>query len=105
MAKLKVNPEPQFTAEVGISVPGVKYPVIVKITFKYMDRDQYFKYTEDHKDDKVETILEDLIVDWSGFDEEYSVDALRSVFKNYPSTSTQMFETYTTELFVSKVKN
>lgn len=103
--KLKINPDPQFTGEVGISVPGIKHPVIVKVTFKYMDRDQYLAFMEKNKEVPIVDILPELVVGWNGFDEEYSVEALKEVFKNYPCTAPDMLSVYSNELFLSKVKN
>lgn len=103
--KLKINPDPQFTTEVGISVPGVKEPVMVKITYKYKDRDEYLAYMEERKEMPIVEMLPDLITDWEGFDEKFSAEALTCVLKKYPATSQDMFNVYTKELFASKVKN
>ena len=102
---LKINPDPTFTTDLGISVPGVKDPVIVKITFKYKNRKEYLNYMEENKDVLVEDILADLVVGWKGFDMPYSIDNLKDVFANYPPTSMDMLSLYSKELFISKVKN
>jgi hypothetical protein len=39
--KLKINPDPQFQADVTITVPGQSEPGTLPLTFKYRGRDEY----------------------------------------------------------------
>ena len=102
---LKLMPEPKFTANVSLTVPGNADPAVVQITFKYMTRTQVFDFFESMKGKKDAEALKELIMDWEGFDEKYTPKNLEILLEHYPAAATEIISAYTRNLMESRVKN
>lgn len=103
---LKINPNPKFSADVEIHVPGEK-PEKVKFTFKHKAQDEYKSFLDRAKNgqaSELETLLE--IVDgWSGCDVEFSSGALADLLNQYHTAGTAIFATYVNEQVGARLGN
>jgi len=102
---LKINPNPQFTAEVPLSEPGKKKPTIVKMTFKYKNRKELIEFGERTKDKPVEEALEEILVGWEGIDAEFNQENMVMLVQNYLPAGLEILRAYHEELIVSRTKN
>lgn len=102
---LKLMPEPKFTANVALTIPGKEEPAVVQITYKYMTRTQVFQYFESMKGKKDAEALKELITGWEGFDEKYTPANLELLLEHYPAAATELITAYTRNLMESRVKN
>jgi hypothetical protein len=104
MFKLQ-NTKPSFKTKVDISIAGEARPASIEVEYKYMTKSQvrdFFNALEGKTD--VEALGE-IIVGWSGVDQAYSADTLAMLIDEYPSASTELFDTFRRELFEAKRKN
>jgi len=101
----KIEPDPTFGAPVPLSRPGVAQPIEVIVTFRYKDRDALAAWVA--KKGKVDDVqlLDEVIEEWSGFDQPYSVTALSDVLAKYTPSRHEFFRSYLHELTDSKRKN
>jgi hypothetical protein len=102
---LKINPDPEFTESVDITVPGKKKPVTVSFTFKYRTRVEVIAFWEVNKDKKYVEIIPEIITGWSGFDAEYNQQNLETFLDNYTSAALEIINAYQGLLLESRVKN
>jgi len=103
---LKITPDPKFTTEVKITVPGVAEPVTVKLTFKYRTRKEMLTFLESEKEKQLpETIANDVVLGWDGFDAEFSKENLSLFLENYPAAAMEIWVEYNRQLYESRVKN
>lgn len=102
---LKINPNPQFSADVKISEPGNPEPTTVKITFKYKTRKQLTEFVEKVDEKGIEESLQEIVVSWDGIDAECNKENISLLAQNYPAAAGEIFSAYYRELFASKVKN
>jgi len=105
---LKINPDPEFTVDVKITVPGQEDPALVSITFRYLTIKQMTEKREELKANKAVSdadFLDELIVKWKGFDQEYSKETLEKFLENYPTAGGEIVTQYNKHLLVSRVKN
>jgi len=106
---LKITPDPKFTADVEITVPGKKKPELLSMTFKYMPRDEavawFAKKIKENSTD-LDTLME-LILDWDGFDGPFpfNKENLKLILDNYPAAGGDIGKAYRSLLFESRVKN
>lgn len=102
---LKITPDPNFKADVKITVPGVENPVPVKLVFRYMNRPGMMQFLKEEKDNQLSESLAKIIIDWEGFDEKFSLENLSIFLDNYPAASLEIFRSYKDLLIESRVKN
>ena len=103
---LKITPDPKFTADVLITVPGVAEPVGVAMTFKYRSRKEMLAFLEEEKEKQLpETLCNDVVLGWSGFDAEFSKENLALFLENYPAAPLEIWTEYNKQLYGSRVKN
>lgn len=113
---LKLNPDPTFTDDVEITVPGQKEPGTIPLTFKYRNRDEFKEWFGglDEKRDKngkvtrkgktfTEAFLE-FVLGW-GLDEEFNKENVEIFLTNYPAAYQEIFTQYSKMLLVSRIKN
>lgn len=108
MTALKINPDPEFLADVQLTVPGQPDPVTVGITFRYFTLKQMAAIRDELKKEKSLSdadFLDRLIVSWRGFDQEYSKETLEKFLENYPTAAGEIVTAYNKHLLVSRVKN
>ena len=106
---LKITPDPKFTADVPITVPGQNKPETLSVTFKYMTKEEAAAFFSKAAKEKTSDLdcLESLIIDWSGFDSPYPLnrDNLKTLLDNYPASGFDLLSGYRRQLFESRVKN
>lgn len=111
MAKLKLQPDPTFTAPVKLSVPGEKDQVEARFIFKYRNKAEAQAFMDRMKNPPEGTTDADLCADalagWvdKDFDAEYSREALETLLTNYANAALEILTAYMLELAGSKEKN
>lgn len=96
MAKLKLNPEPTFTAKVGIPVPGGRTSDVL-FTFKYRDRDQLGAWIEDTRDMLDDACVCDCAIAWD-LDDEFNPENVERLCRSYPGAGREIVGRYVREL-------
>jgi len=102
---LKINPNPQFTAEVALTEPGKKTPTTVKMTFRYKNREEIVEFSERIKNKPTEEALTEIVVGWDGIDAECTPENIGALVKNYLPAGFEILNAYYRELSASRVKN
>lgn len=95
MAKLKLNPDPTFTAKVAVPVPGGDAEV--KMTFKYRTRDEVRAWMDAKKDESEAEILAEFVLGWD-LDDEFELGNIERACKAYPGFYTATITKYLREL-------
>lgn len=103
----KINPNPTFTADVPLSVPGQADPVIVKVTFKHKSKPALLDFEERIRDKKtkIEELLFEIVEDWSGIDAPCTQETITTLAANYIAAPVEIITAYNKELVRSKIKN
>lgn len=101
----KINPDPVFTADVELSVPGKPGTVTVQITFKYQTKDQLIAFGEMVKDEPLDKALSHIIKGWEGFDVECTPENITLMLANHVRSGNEIITAYYRELYSSRVKN
>lgn len=107
----KLNPNPTFTATVPLTVPGMPEPIEVQITFRHKNKAALRTWVIEGAGKSVETLLHELIVSWTGMQDDkgadvpYSLTALTDLLDGYWAAGDEITEAYLTELKESKAKN
>ena len=102
---LKINPDPTFSADVKITVPGQEETAIIGLKFKYRskkDAKEFFGALDGRTDAE---IFLDMVVGWSGIDAEFSPENAEKFLDNYPAAAMEVFAEYPKLLLSSRVKN
>lgn len=103
---LKLTPSPTFFAPVEISVPGSLKPETLEIEFRHKTKDELVKFVNALGDGRPDDeILAEVIVSWKRLDVDYSVDALRTLLKNYTAAGREILESYLSNVAESRRKN
>jgi len=105
---IKITPNPTFTIDVSLSIPGKPTPEVGKITFRYKCREDYLAWAGEisKKDKSYAESLPEIIESWGGeFEEPYTVENLNTLLDTLPTAGEEIVRAYAKELFVSKVKN
>ncbi|KGQ19934.1 TfmS protein [Lysobacter dokdonensis DS-58] len=103
MAKLKLNPEPTFKADVPVPVPGAG-PVKVKFTFKWRKRDEIVDWLESAKDMTDAEIIMDSAIGWE-LDDEFNAENAERLCNTYTGAGREFVNTYLDELRGVRTKN
>ncbi|MFZ4538170.1 phage tail assembly chaperone [Propionivibrio sp.] len=101
----KLEPNPTFWAEVGITVPGEKAPAKIEIEFKHMSVSEWEAYRAQTGEKPLPAVVTGLIVGWRNVDVPYSADALTRLLDRWPRAAIDLFESYSRELFEARTKN
>jgi len=114
---LKLNPDPQFTDDVEITVPGQKELGTISLTFKYRGRKEYSEFLDwlgekvDKKGkvtEKGKTVAEafpEFVTGWQGMDVEFNKENIEAFLNNYPAAYLEIFSQYSRLLLESRAKN
>ena len=108
---LKVTPSPSYWAAVPFYVPGSDEPVMVQMQFRWQPPEETLAFAQkcqsgDFGDEPVEKVLhEHVVMDWRGFDEKFSVEALGLVLKSYGRSAQEIVATWMRENAGAKRKN
>lgn len=113
---LKLNPNPTFSDEIEITVPGQKEPGSISLTFKYRSRKEYVEFLSslEEEKDKAEKVvkpgktvaeaLPEFVLGWD-LPEEFTAKNVAIFLNNYPAAYGEIFAAYSRLLFESRVKN
>lgn len=107
----KLTPNPTFSAQVPLSVPGLPEPLKVAITFRHKTKPALQAWMRDGRGKDDAALLHELIVGWEGMtdadgaDVPYSLTALNDLLANYWCASDEITAAYLYELKESKRKN
>ena len=113
---LKLNPNPTFSDEIEITVPGQKEPGTVSLTFKYLSRKEYSDFLGSLKEKKgkdgkvivpgktVAEALPEFVLGWD-LSEEFNAENVAIFLNNYPAAYGEIFSAYSRLLLGSRVKN
>jgi hypothetical protein len=103
MAKLKLNPNPTFTAKVGIHVPGDE-SAEVEFTFRHRTKDELQKFIDESSDrSDVDTILQ-CATGWE-LSDPFNAESVGILVQNYISAPRAIFNRYIEELARAREKN
>ena len=103
MAKIKLNPDPTFTAPVSIPVHG-KSPVAVKFTFKHRTKDAAQAWLEEIKDKSDVDVVMDCATAWE-LDDKFTAENVELLLQNYVGAGGAVVSTYLDELLAARAKN
>lgn len=114
---IKINPDPQFSDDVEITVPGQKETGTLPLTFKYRTRDAYIAWVSTFSGEKtgkksgkeVEPrkhidIFQEFVIGW-GLDDPFTPENAEIFLGNYPAAFDEIIRAYSRLLFESRVKN
>ena len=102
----KIVPNPTFWAPVALTAKGEPAPVMVDVEFKHLERDALQDFFDRcHGGLRAKDALQEVVVNWRGFDEAYSADALDRLLKNNVPSAQEIFSAYRRESVESRVKN
>jgi hypothetical protein len=102
---LKLNPEPQFTANVNLTVPGQDDSAVIAVKFKYKSKKQLAEWKEQFRDKSDAEFLGEVVAGWSGVDVDFSPEKLALLLDHYPSAALEIVTVYHKQLLVSRAKN
>lgn len=103
MAKLKLNPEPTFKADVPVPVPGAG-SAKVKFTFKWRKRDEIVDWLDAAKDMTDAQIIMDSAIGWE-LDDEFTLENAERLCNTYTGAGREFVNTYLDELRGVRAKN
>lgn len=101
----KITPDPIFTADVELSVPGKPGTATVQITFKYQTKDQLVSFGEMVNEEPIDKVLAHIIKGWEGIDAECTPENISLMIANHVRAGNEILKAYYRELYASRVKN
>lgn len=103
----KIVPDPLFTADVPLTVPGQAETVPVRMTFRYKDKAGLIDFEKRcmDKETAVEDLLGEIIEDWNGVDAPCTPDAIKQICAHYVTAPAEIISAFNKELVRSKIKN
>jgi hypothetical protein len=108
---LKINPQPTFTADVKVPVPGSDNPASMTLTFKHMGRAAVKAWVSNSAGLADPEMLSKVIEGWRGVEADdgapvsYSQAALANVLDAYSGAGSAIFDAYLAELSGNREKN
>ena len=103
MAKLKLQPDPTFSAKVAIPVPGSD-PVEVEFTFRHRGRKELASFAESMKDSGDADLIMSLATGWE-LEDEFTAENVGLLVENYYGAPNAVWTTYLDALTKAKDKN
>lgn len=110
---LKIVPNPEFKADVEITVPGQKDTGEIPLTFKYRTNKEFSAWFDTFKnkdggieidEDGLVKIFQEFVVGW-GLKEDFTEENLVIFFDNYSKACVEILGEYSRLLFESRLKN
>ena len=113
---LKLNPNPTFSGDVEITVPGQKEPGTISLTFKYRGRKEFSGFLEwmgEKKDEDGNVVtpgktmaeaFPEFVTGWD-LPDEFCTENVAIFLDNYPAAYGEIFTAYSRMLFESRIKN
>lgn len=103
MAKIKLVPDPTFTAKVPIPVPGGK-PVDVEFTFLHRKRDEVKGWIEANAEATDVESIKWCAKGWE-LDDEFNAENIDLLCQNYAAAGVAILQTYLDALRGARTKN
>ena len=104
MAKIKLEADPTFKAQVAIPVPGSESPALVEFTFKHRTRTEVLAWLDAAKDaDDVQSVM-DCVAAWE-MDDALTAENVKRLCENYMGAGNAIVATYLNELRGARTKN
>jgi hypothetical protein len=107
-----LTPNPTFTTDVNLTVPGAAEPVKLTVTFRHKGRKSLADWIKRPKvmADAGSPVndaqyLNEIIAGWEGPDQPYSIEALDELLDAYQPSGQELFEAYVHALTESRAKN
>jgi hypothetical protein len=102
---LKINPDPKFTANVNVTVPGQEATSSISITFRYKSKKQLAEWKEAFSESDDKEFLGEVVLGWSGVDVDFSPETFALFLDNYPAAALEIVTAYHKLLLDSRAKN
>lgn len=104
MAKLKLQPDPTFTAKVDIPVPGAA-PASVTFTFKHRSKEEMERFIKEAAgmEDDLQVVMS-VATNWD-LSDTFNEENVKTLISNYIAAPQKVFETYLQELSGNRRKN
>lgn len=103
MAKLRLNPDPTFTAKVGIPVAGGE-PADVVFTFKHRSRSALIAWTEECADKPDPEVVAEMVIGWD-LDDAFTPENIARLCDSYPGAGPAIYVAYLGEIRGGRAKN
>lgn len=111
----KINPNPTFTADAIIAVPG-KPAAKLKLVFRHKTRAEVKEFcdrvaeaarssTEPEVGTRDATLLQEIVAGWEEVDQPFTPENFALVLENYHTASQAIFDTYTSEITTARRGN
>ena len=101
----KLIPDPTFTEDIELTVPGQIKTGTLKITFKYKTEDELEEFTNRVEGKPFNEVLPEIMVGWSGIPQEYNEENLTTLLKHYPMGGFEIYQAYFMLIKGTRVKN
>jgi len=107
----KITPNPTFTTDAELHVPGEELPGKIKVTFKYLNPDQLKAWQVKHGRNSVVEALQEVITAWDGVEDDagnqvpFSADNLNKLMTNYQTAGADLTNAFLRELLGARRKN
>jgi hypothetical protein len=107
----KLNPSPEFTCAVPLSVAGQPEPLDLQVTFRHKNKAALQSWFDVVAGKPDAASLHEVIKGWTGMQDDagaevpYSLSALTELLNNYARAHQELFLAYVRELTESKRKN
>lgn len=102
---LKITPDPQFEADIEITVPGQKETGTISLTLKYRNPEQLKAFWDEHEDKDLFTAFKGIVLGWKDVDAKFTDENIKIFLKNYPRAAVEIMFAYKDLLIESRVKN
>jgi hypothetical protein len=103
MAKLKLQPDPTFSAKVAIPVAGAS-PVEVEFTFRHRGRKELAAFAESVKDSGDADLIMSMATGWE-LEDEFNAANVALLVENYYQAPNAVWTAYLDALTQAKEKN
>lgn len=103
----KLAPNPTFRAKVTIPTPGDAPDGVIEFEFRHKTLGEMKRYAAELQAPGVDDAgkLAEIIVGWSGVEEEYSRESLGKLIDNFPAATTAIVAGYVRELAGARLGN
>ncbi len=104
---LQLVPDASFEVPVHIPVPGKDKDTIIRVKFKYLDREELKDYLESlgQEGKKDDDALLEIVIGWKGVSAEFSEENLRTLLRKYPMAAASFFTSFQKEALKAKAGN
>ncbi len=106
----KITPNPTFTTDVELHVAGAE-PGKIKVTFKYLDKEQLAEWQKKHGSKPVEEALKEVIEGWKdvlledGSQAIYTPENLNQLMVGYHTAGQDIANAFLREILGARRKN